>query len=76
MAHLTKAKPREHDLALLFTREPNWSEGTESRCDVDNSLKGFEEVDHEKSGTDHDGRLVLTEEERLALSKAKDSLKY
>ena len=41
---------------------------------VDNSLKRFWEI--EKSGTDRHGRLVLAEEERLALGKKKDSLKY
>ena len=58
----------------MFTREPIWSEGKESCCDVDNSLKRFWEI--EKYGTDRNGRLVLTEEERLALGKVKDSLKY
>ncbi|RMX60564.1 hypothetical protein pdam_00001474 [Pocillopora damicornis] len=69
LVHLTKTRPREHDLT-----EPIWSKGKESCCDVDNSLKRFWEI--EKSGTDRDGRLVLTEEERLALGKKKDSLKY
>ena len=40
-----------------------------SCCDVDNSLKRFWET--EKSGTDSEDRLVLTEEERLALNKSK-----
>ena len=68
--------PRQHDLIrALFTREPVlWSEGKESCCDVDNSLKRFWEI--EKSGTDRDDRLVFTEEERLALNKVKDSFKY
>ena len=68
------ARTRSHVIRSLFTREPIWSEGKESCCDVDNSLKRFWEI--EKSGTDRDGRLVLTEEERLALGKVKDSLKY
>ena len=68
------ARTRSHVIRSLFTREPIWSEGKESCCDVDNSLKRFWEI--EKSGTDRDGRLVLTEEERLALGKKKDSLKY
>ena len=68
------ARTRSHVIRSLFTREPIWSKGKESCCDVDNSLKRFWEI--EKSGTDRDGRLVLTEEERLALGKKKDSLKY
>ena len=68
------ARTRSHVIRSLFTREPIWSEGKESCCDVDNSLKRFWEI--EKSGTDRDGRLVLSEEERLASSKKKDSLKY
>ena len=74
LVQLMKAKPREHDLTLSYSflvhQEPNWSERKESCCDVDNSLKMFWEI--EKSGTDRDERLVLTEEE----SKGKDSLKY
>ena len=58
----------------MSTRELIWSEGKESCCDVDNSLKRFWEI--EKSGTDHDGRLVFTEEERLALGKVKAFLNY
>ena len=68
------ARTRSHVIRSLFTREPIWSKGKESCCEVDNSLKRFWEI--EKSGTDRDGRLVLTEEERLALGKKKDSLKY
>ena len=68
------ARTRSHVIRSLFTREPIWSEGKESCCDVDNSLKRFWEI--EKSGTDRYGRLVLAEEERLALSRMKDSLKY
>ena len=68
------ARTRSHVIRSLFTREPIWSKGKESCCDVDNSLKRFWEI--EKSGTDRDGRLVLSEEERLASSKKKDSLKY
>ena len=49
-------------------------EGKGSCCDVHNSLKRFWEI--EKSGTDREDRLVLTEEERLALNKVKDSLEY
>ena len=63
LVQLMKAKPREHDLALSYSflvhQEPNWSERKESCCDVDNSLKMFWEI--EKSGTDRDERLVLTE---------------
>ena len=51
-----------------------WSDGRESCCDVDNNLKRFWEI--EKSGTERTDRLVLTEEERLALNKVKDSLNY
>jgi len=58
----------------LFTKEPVWSDGRESCCDVDNSLKRFWEI--EKSGTERTDRLVLTEEERIALNKVKDSLRY
>ena len=68
------ARTRSHVIRALFTREPVLSEGKESCCDVDNSLKRFWEI--EKSGTDRKDRLVLTEEERLALTKVKDSLKY
>ena len=68
------ARTRSHVIRSLFTREPIWSEGKESCCDVDNSLKRFWEI--EKSGTDRYGRLVLAEEERLALGRMKDSLKY
>ncbi|XP_022806104.1 uncharacterized protein LOC111343209 [Stylophora pistillata] len=68
------ARTRSHVIRSLFTREPIWSERKESCGDVDNSLKRFWEI--EKSGTDRDDRLVLTEEERLALSKVKNSLKY
>ncbi|PFX15266.1 hypothetical protein AWC38_SpisGene20516 [Stylophora pistillata] len=61
-------------ISFLYTREPNWSERKESCCDIDNSLKKFRTI--EKSSTDGDDKLVHTEEERLALSKVKDSLKY
>ena len=68
----------EHDPTLsvpcMFTREPLWNERKGSCCDVDNSLRRFWEI--EKSGTDREDRLVLTEEERLALNKVKDSLEY
>ena len=68
------ARTRSNVIRALFTREPVlWSEGKESCCDVDNSLKRFWEI--EKSGTDRDDRLVFTEEERLALNKVKDSFK-
>ena len=68
------ARTRSHVIRALFSKEPVWSEGRESCCDVDNSLKRFWEI--EKSGTERTDRLVLTEEERLALNKVKDSLKY
>ena len=68
------ARTRSHVIRSLFTREPIWSKGKKSCCDVDNSLKRFWEI--EKSGTDRDGRLVLTEEERLASGKKKSFLKY
>ena len=68
------ARTRSHVIRSLFTREPIWSEGKESCCDVDNSLNRFWEI--EKSGTDRYGRLVLAEEERLALGRMKDPLKY
>ncbi|CAH3112987.1 unnamed protein product, partial [Pocillopora meandrina] len=68
------ARTRSHVIRSLSTRELIWSEGKESCCDVDNSLKRFWEI--EKSGTDHDGRLVFTEEERLALGKVKAFLNY
>ncbi|XP_067051180.1 uncharacterized protein [Acropora muricata] len=61
-------RARSH-VITLFTREPLWNERKGSCCDVDNSLKRFWEI--EKSGTDREDRLVLTEEERL-----KDSLEY
>ncbi|XP_044164891.1 uncharacterized protein LOC114973744 [Acropora millepora] len=67
-------RARFHVIRTLFTREPLWNERKRSCCDVDNSLKRFWEI--EKSGTDREDRLVLTEEERLALNKVKDSLEY
>ena len=54
--------PDENETA----RTPIWSEGKESCCEVDHSLKRFWEI--EKSSTDCDDRPVLTEE-RLALSE-------
>ena len=69
------ARTRSHVIHALFTREPVlWSEGKESCCDVNNSLKRFWEI--EKSGTDRDERLVFTKEERVALHKVKDSFKH
>jgi len=68
------ARTRSHVIRALFTREPVWNDGRASCCDVDNSLKRFWEI--EKSGTERTHRLVLAEEERLALNKVKDSLKY
>ena len=69
LVHLTKTRPRRsHVIRSLFTKEPAWSDGGwESCCDVDNSLKRFWEI--EKSGSERADRLVLTEEERLALNK-------
>ena len=67
-------RARSHVIRTLFTREPLWNERKRSCCDVDNSLKRFWEI--EKSDTDREDRLVLTEEERLALNKVKDSLEY
>ena len=67
-------RARSHVIRTLFTWEPLWNERKGSCCDVNNSLKRFWEI--EKSGTDHEDRLVLTEEERLALNKVKDSLEY
>ena len=67
-------RARSHVIRTLFTREPLWNERKGSCCDVDNSLKRFWEI--EKSGTDCEDRLLLTEEERLALNKEKDSLEY
>ena len=61
------ARTRSHVIRSLFTREPIWSEG-KNPVVTSTSL--------EKFGSDRDGRLVLTEEERLALGKVKDSLKY
>ena len=66
------ARTRSHVIRSLSTRELIWSEGKESCCDLDKSWKRFWVI--EKSGTD--GRLVFTEEERLALGKVKDFLKY
>ena len=57
------ASTRSHVIRALFTKEPVWSVGRESCCDVDNSLKRFWEI--EKSGTERTDRLVLTVEERL-----------
>ena len=68
------ARTRSHVIRALFTKEPEWSDGRESCCDVDISLKRFWEI--EKSGTERTDRLVLTEEERLALNKVKHSLQY
>ncbi|RMX60490.1 hypothetical protein pdam_00001467 [Pocillopora damicornis] len=62
-------RPREHDLTLSVP------------CPLEN-LFGAREKNPvrfwviEKSGTDRDGRLVFTEEERLVLGKVKDFLKY
>ena len=67
-------RARSHVIRTLFTREPLWNERKGSCCDVVNSLKRFWKI--EKSGTDREDRLVLTEEERLALNKVKDSLEY
>ena len=77
LVHLTKTRPREHDLTLSVPCSLENLYGAREKkscCDVDNSLKRFWEI--EKSGTDRDGKLVLTEEERLASGKRKDSLKY
>ena len=71
LVRLTKPS---HVVRALFTKEPVWSDGRESCCDVDISLKRFWEI--EKSGTERIDRLVLTEEERLALNKVKHSLQY
>ena len=68
------ARTRSHVIRALFSKEPIWSNGRESCCDVNNSLQRFWEI--EKSGTECTDRLVLTEEERLALNKVKDSRKY
>ena len=68
------ARTRSRVIRALFTKEPVWSDGRESCCDVDNSLKRFWEI--EKSGTERTERLVLTEEERLALNKVKHPLQY
>jgi len=68
------ARTRSHVSRALFTKEPLQSDGRESCCDVDNNLKRFWEI--EKSGTERTDRLVLTQEERLALNKVKHSLKY
>ena len=67
---LTKTRPREHDLTLSVPSSQENLYGTREKNPVV-TLTSLE-----KSGTDHDGRLVLTEEERLALGKVKDSLKY
>ena len=67
-------RTRTHVIRALFTKEPVWSDEREICCDIDNSLKRFWEI--EKSGTERTDRLVLTEEERLALNKVIDSLKY
>ena len=74
LVRLTKTKPRERDLVIraLLTKEPVWSDGRESCCDVDNSLMRFWQI--EKSGTERADRLVLTDEERLALNKVKHSI--
>ena len=65
-------RTQTHIIRALFTKEPVWSDRREICCD--NSLKRFWEI--ENSGTECTDRLVLTEEERLALNKVKDSLKY
>ena len=61
-------------IRALFTNEPVWSDRREICCDIDNSLKRFWEI--QTSGLERTDRLVLTDEERLALNKVKDSLKY
>ena len=66
------ARTRSHVICALFTKEPVWSDGRESCCDVDNSLKRFWEI--EKSGTERTDRFVLSDEERLALNKVKHSI--
>ena len=73
LVRLTKTKPRERDLTLFAPYLQKNLYG-ESCCDVDISLKRIWEI--EKSGTERTDRLVLTEEERLALNKVKHSLQY
>ena len=67
---LTKTRPREHDLTLSVPCSPENLYGAREKNPVVTSTS------LEKFGSDRDGRLVLTEEERLALGKVKDSLKY
>ena len=68
------ARTRSHVIRALFTKEPVGNDERESCCDVDNSLKRFWEI--EKSGTERTDRLVLIEEERLAINKVKYSMNY
>ena len=67
-------RTQTHVIRALFTKEPVWSDRREICCDIDNSLMRFLEI--EKCGTERTDRLVLTEEEQLALNKVKYSLKY
>lgn len=55
------ARTWSHLIRALLTGEP--SKGKESSGDIDNCLRRFWET--QKPGTDHDGRLVLTEEDYL-----------
>ena len=68
------SRKQSHVISTLFTKEPVWSDGRESCCNVNNSLKRLWEI--EKSGTERTDRLVHTEDERIALNKVKDSLRY
>ena len=73
------ARTRSHVFPALFTKEPIgpiWSDGRESWCNVHKSLKRIQKI--EKSGTERNntGSFSPIEEERPALNKVKDSLKY
>ena len=68
-------RTRSHAIRALFTREPvSYDRRRDSCCDIDQSLKRFWEI--ENSGTESVDKLVLTEEEKLALIKVQESLKY
>ena len=78
LVHLTKTKPRERDLTSFAPcLQKNLYGATEENLVVmlrTALIKSFWEI--EKSGTERTDRLVLSDEERLALNKMKHSLQY
>jgi len=77
LGRLTKTKPTESDhTSFVPCLQKNLYGATKENlvADVDNSLNRFWEI--KKSGTERTDRLVVTEEERIALNKVKDSFRY